>query len=68
MNVKIITNGKGLGDWVIIVVDGEEIFSGHNIGTIHLMDIMQTINGFEFISYHDLTDEEIENWQDVVYK
>jgi hypothetical protein len=68
MNVKIVTNDLESGDWVMVIKDGEEIYSGHNIGTLHMIDILKEVNGFEDISYHALTDEELENWEEVVYK
>lgn len=65
--LRIITNNKESGDWIIVVLDGEEIYSGHSIGTCHLADILNTCNGFEYLYEHSLTDEQIEDWEQVIY-
>lgn len=68
MMVRIITNSKGSGDWVIVILEGDEIFAGHSISPQDLHNILEATAGYEFIEYHELTDEEIENWEEVIYK
>lgn len=61
-NVKIATNSKESGDWMIVECEGDEIYSGHSISPFHLFDILRQCNGFEFLEYYELTDEQIQDW------
>lgn len=67
MFVHIITNGNGSGDWVIVVLEGDVIYEGHSVSPFHMKDILEAVNGFEHLEFHSLTDEELENWREVVW-
>lgn len=65
--LKVITNSLGSGDWVIVYETncGEIVYEGHSISPRHLFDILESTNGLcEYVEYHELTDEQIEDWQE----
>ena len=68
-SVKVITNSKGTGDYVIVyeTCSGEVAFDGHQITPRNLFDILESINGLcEYVEFYELTDEEMEKWEDHV--
>lgn len=66
-HINIAHNGNGTGDWIIIECEGDkEVYEGHSIGVRHLVDILEVCNGFEFLNYYELTDEQLENWPESV--
>jgi hypothetical protein len=67
MFVHIITNSLGSGDWVVVVLEGDVIYEGHSLGPYQLKDILESVNGFEHLRYHELNDEEMENWQEAIW-
>ena len=59
--IKVIANTLGSGDWVIITLNGEAVFSGHSIGPHDLAGILDAVQGFEFGGLEEVTDEELDN-------
>ena len=48
---------------------GEVVFEGHTIRPADLFNILTEVNGIaEYVKYYQLTDEEMENWEDHIYK
>jgi hypothetical protein len=69
--VHVITNSLGSGDYVVVYETncGEVVFEGHSIKPSDLYHILQSTNGIaEYIVFHELTDEQMENWQDAMYQ
>ena len=65
--VKFITNSKGSGDWCFVVLDGEVIKSGHNLSFYDAFELVKYYGNLsEDISYHEITDEQLEYWEDYV--
>lgn len=58
--VDIYTNSLGSGDWIVIKFEDEVVFQGHNLGARSLRDILNTVNGYDGVEIHDLTDSSIE--------
>ena len=58
--IKVITNSLGSGDWVIVSLNGESVFSGHSVSPSDLAYILDEVQGFEFGGLEELTDEEME--------
>ena len=47
---------------------GEKIFDSCNITPDDLFNILKSTNGcYEYINYHELTDEQMVDWQDHLY-
>lgn len=61
-HIKVIANTLGSGDWVIVALNGETVFSGHSIGPHDLAGILDAVQGFEFGGLEEVTDEELEGW------
>lgn len=59
-SVKIITNSKGSGDWVVVEMDGEVVHEAHDITPSDLYEIMRQTYGFEYISFIEVTDQQME--------
>jgi hypothetical protein len=57
--MKVITNGAGSGDWVVIKdLADRVIWSGHRVTPADLVDILNTMNiGAELV---EVSDEEME--------
>lgn len=58
--IKVITNSKGSGDWIIVLGhSGSELFSGPRVGARDLQEILDICvrDGCELI---EVTDEQIE--------
>lgn len=69
--IKVITNSNGSGDYCIVYEtnSGEVVFEGHTIRPADLFNILTEVNGIaEYVKYYQLTDEEMENWEDHIYK
>jgi hypothetical protein len=65
--LKIITNTLGEGDWMVISLEGDVVYEGHSIAAIHLVDIFKEVMGmYEYVTFHELTDDEIQEWQEHV--
>jgi hypothetical protein len=67
--LHIVTNSKGSGDWVVVYETncGEVVFEGHSIKPQDLFNIINSTNGcYEYVEYHELTDEQMENWQEEI--
>lgn len=65
--LKVITNSLGSGDWIVVyeTTCGETVFEGHSIGAYQLFDILQQTNGgYEHIEFYELTDDQIEEWEE----
>lgn len=63
--LKVIANSLGSGDYVIVAVDGESIFEGHRVTPNDLFHILAQTNGLaDHVEYTELTDEQMENWQE----
>lgn len=65
--LKVITNSLGTGDWIIVYETncGEVVYEGHSVGPRQLFDILRTTNGMcEYVTYHELTDEQIQDWHE----
>jgi hypothetical protein len=56
--IKVITNGMGSGDWIVVKQNGSELFSGHRITPMELLSILEQL-GLE-TDFVELTDEELE--------
>lgn len=48
-------------------VNDEVVFEGHRIGPSDLADIFEEVNGYEHLNYHEITDEQMENWQEALH-
>ena len=62
MNKKIevySNSALGDGDWVIIRIDGEVVFRGHDLDVNSALELFELINGGESVEKFDLTNEEI---------
>ena len=64
MTFRIITNTEGSCDWVIFYLNGDVIYEGHNAEPIQLKCIFEAVMGYDSVSYHSLTDEQMENWKE----
>ena len=65
--LKVITNSLGTGDWVVVYETncGEVVYEGHSVSPYHLYQILKGTNGMcDDVTYHELTDEQIEDWQE----
>lgn len=65
--VHVISNAGGTNDYVIVYETncGEVVFEGKRITPSDLFEILQQINGmYEEIEFHELTDEQMEDWQE----
>lgn len=65
--VDVIANTKGSGDHFIVMMEGELMMEGSIITPNMLFDLLKWCNGFEYIKFHELTDEEIKKWEEVIY-
>lgn len=66
--VRVITNSLGSCDWTVVAWDGESVWEGHSISPRDLHKILEACNGFDYIVYHELTDAQMENWQESIYE
>lgn len=69
--LHVITNSLGSGDYVIVYETncGETVFEGHSVKPKDLFDIIYAVNGMcEYVKYHELTDEQMEDWHEEIYK
>lgn len=61
--VEVLSNGAlGSGDWVIIKIDNEVVYEGHQLDLPNALDIFKFLNGDEEVIRIDLTDEEMEKY------
>ena len=61
--VEVLSNGVlGSGDWVIIKIDNEVVYKGHQLDLTTALDIFKFLNGDEEVIRIDLTDEEMEKY------
>ena len=68
--VYVITNSLGSGDYVVVYETecGATIFEGHSVRPRELFDIIDsTSGGYDGVRYRELTDEEMECWQDHIF-
>lgn len=56
--VKIITNGNGSGDWVVVEIDGQRFYEGHSIRHDTVVDIIREL-GVSCTYDGSLTDDQI---------
>ena len=61
-NVHIATNSLGAGDYTVVTMNGERIFEGEYIFAKNLHDIMEIAGGCEFLTFHEFSDEEMNEW------
>jgi hypothetical protein len=70
--MHVVTNGNGSGDYVIVyeTQSGETIFEGHSISGRDLVGLLQAASegGYDEVEFHELTDEQMENWQEAIYE
>lgn len=68
-NIKFIDNNDESGDWCVVVLDGEVIHEGHDYPRGYwFVQFFKNYQGIaEHVEYIQLTDDEIENWREVVY-
>lgn len=67
--VKVITNSKGSGDYVIVTHEDEVAFEGHSVSPVQLYELLRALDGgYENLSFHELTDKQMENWQEAIYE
>lgn len=65
--VHVVTNSQGSGDYVVVYETncGEVIYEGHSVKPADLFFILEATNGgYDGIRYHELTDEQMEDWQE----
>lgn len=63
--LKVISNTYGNGDNIVVYEtnSGTVVFEGKRITSLDLFNILQEVNGMcEYITFHELTDEQMENW------
>lgn len=61
--IEVISNHVlGSGDWVIILIDNEVVYKGHQLDLPNALDIFKLLNGDEEVIRIDLTDEEMEKY------
>lgn len=61
--VEVLSNGVlGSGDWVVIKIDDEVAYGGHQLDLPIALDIFKLLNGDEEVIRVDLTDEEMEKY------
>jgi pyruvate/2-oxoglutarate dehydrogenase complex dihydrolipoamide dehydrogenase (E3) component len=41
--IKIVTNSRGSGDWVIVEQDGEELFAGHRVTNLEVASLLEQL-------------------------
>ena len=58
--IKIVTNSLGTGDWIIVLKDDVEIWSGHRIDSFDLVTILRSILPDTLIRMTEVTDQDIE--------
>lgn len=58
--VNVITNSLGSGDWIVVELNGEAVFSGHSVSAYDLACILDEVQGFEFGRFEEVTDAEME--------
>lgn len=68
MHAKIITNAKGSDNWTIITCEDYLVFEGQSLNGLDLFEVIKNLNGFECLSYYELTDEQMEIGLEVIYK
>ena len=70
--LHVVTNGQGSGDYMIVYETncGETIFEGHSVSACALVDLLKAASegGYEGVELHELTDEQMENWQEAIYE
>jgi len=69
--LHVVTNSKGSGDYVVVYETqcGETIFEGHSVSPLDLFNLLNDTNGqYDGVVYHELNDEQMENWQEEIYK
>ena len=44
--VNVITNSLGSGDWIVVELNGEAVFSGHSVSARDLAYILDVVQGF----------------------
>lgn len=67
--IKVITNSLGLCDRTIVYEtrSGEVVFDGNEITPKTLFHILSETNGLcGYVRFHELTDEQMENWEEHV--
>lgn len=68
--VHVITNGNGSGDRCLVyeTETGSVIFDDEVISSHALVDILNNVMGYmEYVELHELTDEQMENWEEEIY-
>lgn len=67
--ITFIDNVIGSGDWCVILLDGEVIHEGHDYPRGDwFVRFFETYQGIaEYIEHVQMTDDQIENWREVLY-
>lgn len=67
--ITFIDNNIESGDWCVVILDGEVIHEGHDYPRgarfVRFFEMYQGIA--ETVEHIGMTDEEIENWREVLY-
>lgn len=66
-HVHIIDNSKGSNDKVAVIIEGDLVYNGERLGGKQLMELFETVNGFEFLRYHQTDDQGMANPEKVAY-
>jgi hypothetical protein len=60
MSIKVVTNNKGSGDWIVVQGNfGSTLFSGHRVTPQDLVNLLTVCSDFE-VELVEVNDEEME--------
>ena len=67
--ITFIDNNIDSGDWCVVILNGEVIHEGHDYPRVTwFVEFFETYQGIpETVEHIGMTDEEIQNWREVLY-